>query len=163
MRPANDDFPMALTGASSLHDLAGAARFVLWSLRAGARGGAWDQPLALEFRRQFGPLQASAAQHRFQLFLAAFAAALRRPLRFHHPCCPCLDIDERQALLLLASAQAGLPAEDAGCIFEVPMEAAATARLVAAAEDFAWSLTREDLSLAMSAREGADARSQRIH
>jgi len=105
--PALDQAP---TWPMTTTDLADGERFLVGSLRRWALGltdnnGEHWRFVWHDFQNRMGARDGKAALASFAGMVAALQVHARRPLRHHHPCCPCVGADELRIVVLVAACQ----------------------------------------------------------
>ncbi|MBL28364.1 MAG: hypothetical protein CMM50_12540 [Rhodospirillaceae bacterium] len=63
--------------------------------------------LLASLRRSIGDENAAAAVVAMSKLVATLAAAARRNISYHQPCCPCLSVDESHLLTMVSAARRG--------------------------------------------------------
>jgi hypothetical protein len=91
-------------------DLADGERFLVGSLRRWALGltdnnGEHWRFVWHDFQNRMGARDGKSALASFAGMVAALQVHARRPLRHHHPCCPCVGADELRIVVLVAACQ----------------------------------------------------------
>jgi hypothetical protein len=60
-----------------------------------------------DFVEAFGPRGATGALASFGHFVNILRLNASRPIEYHHPCCPCLGVDEACLIVVVAACQHG--------------------------------------------------------